>query len=253
MTHSEQPTPLRQTQEAEYIDRLKQSFSEIANHLELEPTQKKFLETRWLDQVLWMEDRANRFRNLYHTLQRVVVIGGVIIPALVSLTALGGCSSFLGGAENNQSNTSDEIELNPLRVCNAGFGIVTFLLSQAVAICAASEQLFKYGERWRHYRRNVELLKSHGWQFIELTGPYAPYALQKNYPTQKRHQEAFRAFVSHVEEILQRDVDLYINQIAEQQAKNQKLAMDKRLTELENRFQTQEKQSADQSDDGNPN
>lgn len=192
MTNSEQPTRSRQTQEAEYIDRLKQSFSEIANHLELEPTQKKFLETRWLDQVLWMEERANRFRNLYHFLQRVVVIGGVIIPALVSLTALGGgCSSLLGIAGNNQSITSDEIESNSLRGCNAGFSIVTLLLSQAVAICAASEQLFKYGERWRHYRRNVELLKSHGWQFIELTGPYAPYALQKNHPTQKNTRRHF--------------------------------------------------------------
>ena len=34
----------------------------------------------------------------------------------------------------------------------------------------AVEGFFHYGDRWRHYRRTVELLKSHGWQLFELAG-----------------------------------------------------------------------------------
>lgn len=53
----------------------------------------------------------------------------------------------------------------------------TFGLSQIVAISAAIEEFFHYGERWRHYRRTVESMKTQGWQFSQLTGPYRIYPI----------------------------------------------------------------------------
>ena len=45
---------------------------------------------------------------------------------------------------------------------------VTFALSQVVAISAAIEEFFHYGERWRHYRRTAESLKTQGWAILSI-------------------------------------------------------------------------------------
>ncbi|MHC5732754.1 MAG: DUF4231 domain-containing protein, partial [Nostoc sp.] len=83
----------------------------------------------------------------------------------------------------------------------------TFGLSQIVAISAAIEEFFHYGERWRHYRRTVESLKSQGWQFSQLTGPYRKYTT---------HEEAFNVFAGQVEDIIQRDVEIYATQVVQE-------------------------------------
>jgi hypothetical protein len=51
-------------------------------------------------------------------------------------------------------------------------GWITVGLSLLVALSAAVEQFFNYGERWRHYRRMAELLKIEGWEFFHLSGHY---------------------------------------------------------------------------------
>jgi len=65
----------------------------------------------------------------------------------------------------------------------------------------AIEGFFHYGERWRHYRRTSELLKSQGWQFFELAGPYEGH---------RTHRTAFRAFASTVEGLIAEDVVIQI-------------------------------------------
>jgi hypothetical protein len=150
--------------------------------------QKHFLRSRWLDQVVWMEGRTDDARNRYYALRLTAIIGGVIVPALVSL------------------NMNSQVA-----------GIVhwlTFGLSLLVAISVAVEEFFHYGERWRHYRRNVEGLKIAGWQYFQLSGPYHEY---------KSHAEAYTAFVDQVEAIIQRDVEVYITEVVrEQEAEHDK-------------------------------
>jgi predicted alpha/beta hydrolase len=85
----------------------------------------------------------------------------------------------------------------------------TFALSLLVAISAAVEGFFRYGERWRHYRRTAELLKTEGWQFLQLTGYYRRHAA---------HALAYPLFASRVEDILQQDVDAYITTVAAEPA-----------------------------------
>ena len=41
-----------------------------------------------------------------------------------------------------------------------------------VAITASVEGFFHFGDRWRHYRVNAELLKSEGWQYLTGSGGY---------------------------------------------------------------------------------
>ncbi|NES80889.1 MAG: DUF4231 domain-containing protein [Moorea sp. SIO2B7] len=130
-----------------YQDYLKQEFSELIDQLEITELQKYSLKSRWLDQLLWLEGRADKFRNRYHKLRMVTVIGGVILPALVSLN-----------------------------ICNEKIrdvlGWRTFGLTQVVAISTAVEEFFHYGDRYRHYRNTAEGMKIEAWSFFQLSGSY---------------------------------------------------------------------------------
>ncbi|MCW5316590.1 DUF4231 domain-containing protein [Nostoc sp. KVJ3] len=170
-----------------YPEFLKEDFNKLFEGINLGDVQRHFLRSRWLDQVLWMEGKANFSRDRYYWLRITTIVGGVILPTLVSL------------------NINSTLQVND-RVKNVIIWS-TFSLSQVVAISAAIEEFFHYGERWRHYRRTVESLKSQGWQFSQLTGPYSNY---------KSHNEAFNIFASNVEDIIQRDVEIYATQVVKE-------------------------------------
>ena len=126
---------------------LKQDLGALIDAVELAELHKRFLRLRWLDQMLWAERRAGQARDWYYTLRILAIVGGVIVPALVSL--------------NLQAS-----------IVGALVGWITFALSLAVAISLAVESFFRWGERWTHYRRMAEMLKSEGWMFFQLAGPY---------------------------------------------------------------------------------
>ena len=90
---------------------------------------------------------------------------------------------------------------------NRGLRGLTIALSLVVSICAAIEQFFNYGERWRHYRRASELLKIEGWSFITLAEPYKKDG---------SHKRAFSKFADRVERILKTDVDDYILRVSQE-------------------------------------
>jgi len=77
----------------------------------------------------------------------------------------------------------------------------TWTVSLLVAISAAVEGFFRFGDRWRHYRCTAELLKIEGWEFSQLTGTYGEYAT---------HVEAHRQFAQRVADVLRQDVEGFI-------------------------------------------
>lgn len=168
-----------------YREQLKAEFETLFNSLGLQENQKQYLRARWMDQVLWMEGRASKARDWYYRLRLTTIIGGVIIPILVSLNL-----------PENQRNLT-----NAIRYVTIGLGGI-------VAISSAVEEFFHYGERWRHYRRSVESLKAQGWQFSQLTGSYS------NFTT---HADAFAAFTLQIEDVIQRDVEIYATQVVNEQ------------------------------------
>jgi Protein of unknown function (DUF4231) len=105
--------------------------------------QKQYLNYRWLEQVLWMESRANASQSRYYALR-------------------------------------------------------------LVALCVAVEEFFHYGERWRYYRRTVELLRGEGWRFFQLSCAYREF---------RSPGEALPAFAAQVEDIIQHDVEAYMTQV----------------------------------------
>lgn len=169
-----------------YREFLQQDFSSLFETLGLKENQKHYLRSRWLEQVLWMEGKAVTTRDWYYRLRLLTIIGGVIVPILVSLGSV---------------NVDDRKVADSIRWATIG-------LSALVAASAAVEEFFHYGERWQHYRRSVESLKTQGWQFSQLTGAYVPY---------KTHEEAFNFFASQVENILQKDVEIYATKVVQSQ------------------------------------
>jgi hypothetical protein len=164
----------------------KSDLDGLIEMLDLSDLQKHFMKARWLDQLKWMEAKAGKAKKRYYALRLTAIIGGVIIPILISL-------DFKDQMTNNI------------------FRWISICLGGVVAISSAVEEFFHYGERWQHYRRTAESLKIQGWQFSQLSEPYSNY---------ESHTQAFPVFVSQVEGILQRDVEMYMTQV-EQNKKDQ--------------------------------
>lgn len=167
-------------------DRLKADFDQLIAQLRLSELRRQFLRSRWLDQLVWVEGRATHNRDRYFFWRLITIISGVLVPALVTLQLNGSATTPVTWA--------------------------TFAISLLVAISAAVEGFFRYGERWRHYRRTAELLKTEGWQFLQLTGHYRRHIA---------HATAYPLFASRVEDILQQDVDAYVTTVAAEPADKQ--------------------------------
>jgi Protein of unknown function (DUF4231) len=169
-----------------YNDWLKSEFGELIEGLSVDDRKKRFLKSRWLDQVLWTESQAGKARNRYYVLRLTTVIGAVLVPALVSLTL------------------SDDTLNDAVRVA-------TWIVSLVVAISAAVEQFFHFGDRWRNYRRTAERLKAEGWFYFQLSGPYAT--------DRGTHTSVFDDFAARVEATIQSDVDTYLTEIVVEREK----------------------------------
>jgi hypothetical protein len=172
---------------------LKEDLGTLVDALKLSDLQKHFLHSRWLDQIIWMEGKADSARSWYYRLRLTIIIGGVSIPALVSL------------------NTPALMNLTINDRIASTVGWITFGLSLLVALSAAVEQFFNFGERWRHYRRMAETLKTEGWQFFQLSGPYRRY---------ESHAEAYQTFASRTEETNQHDVEAYISSVVREKVED---------------------------------
>jgi hypothetical protein len=165
---------VNKTTEQEYM---RVEMDKLIAPLDLPELNKEFMRARWLELVIWMEGKAKESVWWYRRLRLATIIGGVIVPALVSLN--------FGS------------DMQPL------IQTITFIVSLVVALSAAVEEFFRYGERWRHYRRMTESLKSEGWHFLQLSGPYAG----------QTHVQAYPAFAARVEELSGEEVESYITQV----------------------------------------
>jgi SLOG in TRPM, prokaryote/Protein of unknown function (DUF4231) len=179
-------TPVRPPTSKVHQDWLKADFEALMGELQLSELRRRSLRSRWLEQLLWVEGRAKHNRERYYLWRLLTIIGGVLVPALVTLRLAGSAVVVLTWT--------------------------TFAVSLVVAISAAVEGFFRYGERWRHYRRTAELLKTEGWQFFQLTGHYRRHGA---------HGSAYPLFARRVEDILQQDVDAYVTTVAAEPADKQ--------------------------------
>lgn len=166
-----------------YAKELRTTFGRLIEAARLEDPQRDFLKLRWLDQLIWMESKASKAQWFYYRLRLITIVGAVIVPALVALTTLDG---WPGTAAQ----------------------IGTWVVSLVVAVSAAVEGFFQFGQRWRNYRSTAERLKTEGWLYLQLAGPYEAEAADGS------HAKLYRLFAARVEEMIQKDVDTYIAEVA---------------------------------------
>jgi hypothetical protein len=174
--------------------------------------QKEFLRTRWLGQTEWFGNKAKQEQKSFYRTRKTMIICSVLAPFLISIGSADKVGLTIAGNAQSvevQTNGSQSISVEDLAFYPG------LILSQLVAVLAAIEQFYKFGDRWRHYRRTAEILKSCGWQFFQLGGAYAVYAKSGG------HKEAFPLFAAQVEEIIQSDVDGFISHIAVQKTAKQ--------------------------------
>jgi hypothetical protein len=162
--------------------------------LDLPGFQKQLLRDRWLNQLGWMSRQASKARRRYLWLRIPVVVGGVMIPGLVTILLSSDGSTHVGWLFN--------VDVWVVR-------LLTFAVSLGVAILAALEEIFSFGEQWRHYRRTSELLKTLGWQYLTLSGAFRRYS---------SHASAFVPFTERVENALNEDVEGYLGEVAAERA-----------------------------------
>jgi hypothetical protein len=170
-----------------------QKMAALVETLDLTSFQKELLRQRWLDQLQWLSRQARLSRSRYLAMRLPVVIGGVAIPALITIT--------LSAADS----PNGQLPWLPPWLDFSALRVITLSFSTVVAILAALDELFHYGDRWRHYRRTTEVLKSLGWQYLMLNGHFRRY---------KSHGEAFTAFTEQVEEALTQDVEGFLGAVA---------------------------------------
>jgi uncharacterized protein DUF4231 len=167
---------------------LERTYETLIDGLDVGERNRQFMRLRWLDQLLWTERAAKRAHRWYHSLRLTTVIGAVVVPALVGLNVKEGFQPAVAGA--------------------------AFAISLIVAISAGVEELFHFGDRWRHYRLLAEQLKIEGWSFFQLTGPYRRF--------NSNHAAAYAAFARRVEALAQRDIEVFITDVAREEVEDRK-------------------------------
>lgn len=169
-----------------------QRMATMLEALEITDFQKGLLRDRWLDQVTWMGAQSRKARRRYLWFRIPVIVGGVFIPALVTilLSARGEAGATIGWLGG--------FPVDAIR-------FLAFAVSITVAVCAGLEEVFHFGDRWRHYRRSAELLKTIGWQYLMLSGAFRRYG---------SHAAAFTTFAERVEDTLNEDVEGYLGAMA---------------------------------------
>lgn len=167
----------------------------ILDSLALTPFQKGLIKERWLDQVVWLSAQARKARRRFLIYRIPVIVGGVFVPALVTILLSNGTGT---PGDGTRIAWLAGVPVDVIR-------FLAFSVSLLVALCAAVEEVLKYGDRWRHYRRTAEMLKTLGWQYMMLSGAFRRY---------DSHAAAFAAFTERVENTLNEDVEGYLGTMA---------------------------------------
>jgi hypothetical protein len=156
--------------------------------LHMSDEHKEWMRDRWLDQVQWFDQHARNANRRYYVLRVIAITGGVLVPALVSLSP--GLS---------EAWIWDWVKPT------------AFVVSLLVAASVGLDSFFRFGDRWRHFRRTAELLKTEGWLFIEGGGRYKQHQHRSDF-----HDRFFPLFATKVEELVRRDVEVYLTRIVQE-------------------------------------
>jgi len=145
------------------------------------PDERFYMEHRWHSEWSFFDKKATENKNLYHRYQWIIGVGSVAVPVLVGI------------------NPADATATQILYFLTVG-------ISLAVAISAAIENIYKYGENWRSYRQAAEELKQEKSLYDARAGRYS------------ERNGAFARFAEKVEEIIAQQNGRWVQTTEKQQA-----------------------------------
>lgn len=194
----------------------------VIRSLDMSEHRKEWMRARWLSQVRWFDRRAEAANRKHSILRVIAITGGVLVPGLVSVGSGVGSDDLSAWAQ-------------PL----------AFVVSLMVAAAVGLDSFYHFGERWRHYRKTAEMLKTEGWLFIEGAGRYRKEQHRRNF-----HDLFFPVFATKVEEIIQHDVEVYLTQIVQEKRedRDEEEQEMKRVAETDRSEADQEGQAAPSSE-----
>lgn len=168
---------------------LSQEYAIIIDGLKLEDTQKALLKTTWLDYLLLMNVSAKKGWRNYNYSQLIVIFLSLIIPVLEG-TKLKNFDFFgwdLGGLT------------------------LISILSLIVAALTAINRQMGFDAKWRHYRKNAEMMRNEGDDYLGLSGNYEKF---------NDHSEAFRPFIKSITSFKRQEVNSYLENDSEKKSTN---------------------------------
>ncbi|WP_299210826.1 DUF4231 domain-containing protein [uncultured Dokdonia sp.] len=151
------------------------SYHQLIELSELSETDKILFKISWLDYLKYLDRLAIKDSLFFNILQLLVIIVGILIPVI------------------EQSKLNSEIGISSITVIS--------ILGLTIAIATALNRHFKFEERWKHYRRNAEIIRNEGEDFFGLTG---------NYENAQNQKDAFKKFIENITAIKRQEVDTFI-------------------------------------------
>jgi hypothetical protein len=148
----------------------KQILELICEINDLTDFQKKILQNRYVDQVKFYLKKSNRYGFLYYTLNLIITIGSIFLPALLAI----------------QNNDTYKEQIYWL----------TWIVSLIITISNGIIQLYSINTLYIVYNQVKEKLITEGWRYLQLSGKY------KN----KNHSLAFKDFCLKIEELKMKQV-----------------------------------------------
>lgn len=144
--------------------------------LDIEQYKKSVLQDRYLTVLRNFQYRAYLYSFMFFTSRIVVTVGSILVPAFLS------------------------IQGNPIR---DNLYLAAWMISILVTVCNGFVTLFKIDRKYYFIHMTLEMLHSEGWQYIGLTGRYAP----KDSLIVPTHDNQFTVFFHMAEKIKLRQVE----------------------------------------------
>ena len=156
---------------------------------DLDASQKKIIEDRYLCILESFEKRASLYAFLFHTCRFIITVGSLIVPALLSIQYV-------------DTGTSSNV-MDPE---NFTFQIYwsTWVISLLVTTSNGIFTLFKVDKKYYLLHTMLEQLRSEGWQFLQLSGRFSGFYTPRVAPT---HNNQFLFFCHAVEKLKMRQVE----------------------------------------------
>jgi hypothetical protein len=170
-----------------------EEFIKILRSLnELTDQQIRIIEVRYLNVLNEYRRRIGLYDFLHHFSRVFISLGGVAVPALLSIQSPGQVSSI-------------------------ALYWFTWVISLAVTIIHNISNIFRFDKKYQGIHTTIEKLHSEGWRYLELSGRYSTH----NSQPVSTHTNQYLHFVNTIEKIKNKQIESEYNAPPDDKLKEQ--------------------------------